>query len=148
MSGSANLMKEDRVANEVQMHYYAAAGKRVKEGDPAAARQFLSDDPARPDAPADEKADSGPKALGSPSGPGLTLYYYDADGNRVSEPVAGGRQFTADDANRPDAKNGAEPAALADETAEESTEAPKVPAEEKAVTKPPANKARTTSANK
>jgi hypothetical protein len=84
------------------MLYYDAAGKRVKDPD-AAVRQYLSDDPARPDASAEEREGVGPFTL-TPSGPkGVPLYFYDADGKRVSAPVSGGRQFAADDPNRPDA---------------------------------------------
>ncbi len=39
------------------MHYYDADGKKVKEGDASATRQYLSDDPSRPDAkPAEDQA--------------------------------------------------------------------------------------------
>jgi hypothetical protein len=43
---------------EAVLHFYDADGKRVKEGSAASVRQYLSNDPNRPDAKKSEKATS------------------------------------------------------------------------------------------
>lgn len=90
--------------NEPKLLYYDAAGKRVDEGSAAAVKQFLSDDPNRPDAPKEEKDESGAKPIGnSGGGAAPVLYYYDAAGKRVPEgDVSAVKQYGADDPSRPD----------------------------------------------
>lgn len=100
---------------------YNAEGKRVSPDE--GVRQFLSDDPNRPDAPRDERDESGAKALGAPAEQ-PRLHFYDAEGSAVSAPVSGGRQYSDDDPNRPEPK--AKAAAPGDK-------AIKAPAEDKAV---------------
>lgn len=46
-------------SDQPTMQFYDGDGKRVDEGDPSVRRQFLSDDPARPDATDEERAGSG-----------------------------------------------------------------------------------------
>lgn len=51
---SAGLLKDKPKAEEApepKMLFYDANGKQVKEGDPAAASQYLENDPNRPDSP-------------------------------------------------------------------------------------------------
>jgi hypothetical protein len=135
------------VANQPVMQYYDAAGKRASDPD-LATRQFLSDDPARPDASKEERAESGPKPVGNPGpGPAPELKYYDAAGKPTAAPAAGGRQYSLDDPNRPDStKAKAAAAAPADDETPDSTEATKVDA--KAITAPTEDKARKSSAKK
>jgi hypothetical protein len=52
-------------SDEPTLIYYNADGKRVKEGDASAVRQYLSDDAARPDAKAIE-APTETKAIHAP----------------------------------------------------------------------------------
>lgn len=157
-------------ADAPKMLYYNAGGKRVKEGDASAVRQFLSDDPNRPDASKEEREDSGAMRRLDPEQKATELIYYNAEGERVKEPVSGGRQFSPDDPNRPDApqserssvslseyrRPAAEqaedgvPGADDEEPAndEPEDEAEEASAEAKAQSEPAENKARKSSANK
>lgn len=140
-------------ADEPVMLFYDAAGKKVSADSPAAVRQFLSDDPNRPDASKEEKDESGAKPLSETGTGPAELLFYDAAGKRVSEPVNGGWQFAPDDALRPDspeqkALRAAAPAAKASTTDADEDEEAVDGAEQKAQPQPAENKARKSSANK
>lgn len=136
-------------ADEPKLLYYNAAGKRVTEGDSSAVRQFLSDDPNRPDADKDEKAEGGAKSLTTATDAPAELLFYDAEGNRVAEPVTGGKQFSPDDTNRPDAGKSTPRAKAETQAAEEPAETTaEAKADSQAAKKPATTKARSSSTNK
>lgn len=87
---------------EPKMLYYNADGKRVKDDDPTAVRQYLEDDPTRPDS--DERK-SGIVRLDSWVDEQPERYYVDADGVEVPEgdPRAV-KQYMSDDPAAPKAK--------------------------------------------
>lgn len=171
--GFPGAPSEEKKSNpdDPKLLFYNAAGKKVHEGDPSAVKQYLSDDPNRPDASAEERKDT--QIFGQGAGESeVPLLYFDAAGKQVNAPVSGGKQYTADDANlpmgakapkakasKPDApaaaeeEPAAEPAAeepaaeAADEEPDEVIEAVKEPAP-KAKSKPAADKARKSSKNK